>query len=63
MPQQEAEQGFHVTAAGVKISAQQFNMEDYTTKLDKSTLSREQIEFADRIAKEIEREQVGDLFS
>eukprot|EP01050_Picozoa_sp_SAG11_P002495 SAG11_NODE_127_length_15677_cov_10.890872_11_plen_363_part_00 len=49
--------GFHVTAAGVKISQQQFNFEDYTTKLDKTALSAEQIAHAERVANEIMNDQ------
>lgn len=48
------------TAAGVKIFPNAgFNMDDYTTKLNKDTLSQAQIEFAERIAKEIEGEKQG----
>jgi hypothetical protein len=48
------------TAAGVKIFPNAgFNMDDYTTKLNKETLSQEQIAFAERIAKEIEGEKQG----
>ncbi len=48
------------TAAGVKIFPNAgFNMDDYTTKLNKDTLSQEQIAFAERIAKEIEGEKQG----
>lgn len=48
------------TAAGVKIFPNAgFNMDDYTTKLDKETLSQAQIEFAERIAREIEGEKKG----
>ena len=34
-------------------------MDDYTTKLDKDTLSQEQIAFAERIAREIEDGKKG----
>eukprot|EP01047_Picozoa_sp_COSAG01_P088773 COSAG01_NODE_21049_length_920_cov_69.127893_2_plen_122_part_01 len=45
-----------VTAAGVKIFPNAgFNMDDYTTKLDKSALTEDQIRMAERLAKEIER--------
>ena len=48
------------TAAGVKIFPNAgFNMDDYTTKLDKDTLSQEQIAFAERIAREIEDGKKG----
>ena len=47
-----------MTAAGVIIHSQQFNMEDYTTKLDKQKLTKEQIDFAERMAAEIENESV-----
>jgi hypothetical protein len=48
------------TAAGVKIFPNAgFNMDDYTTKLNKDTLSQEQIAFAERIAREIEGEKQG----
>ena len=49
-----------VTAAGVKIFPNAgFNMDDYTTKLDKSALSDEQIRMAERLAREIEGEKKG----
>eukprot|EP01048_Picozoa_sp_COSAG05_P023261 COSAG05_NODE_4959_length_1309_cov_13.218750_3_plen_71_part_00 len=49
-----------VTAAGVKIFPNAgFNMDDYTTKLDKSALSQEQIRMAERLAREIEGEKRG----
>lgn len=49
-----------VTAAGVKIFPNAgFNMDDYTTKLDKSALSDAQIREAERLAREIEGEKRG----
>ena len=49
-----------VTSAGVKIFPNAgFNMDDYTTKLDTSALSDQQIRAAELMANEIEREKRG----